>query len=434
VQKVSRVLVLTRVLAGTVSISDAALVLGLSERSIRRLSARLGAEGPEALVHGNHGRQPAHTLDPTIRKRIVELARTTYDGCNDSHLAELLAEREGIAVSRRSIQRILRASGRPSPRTHRPPRYRARRDRRPAAGMLIQLDGSREDWFGTGERCTLVGAIDDATGAVVGACFRAQEDAAGYFDVLGQVLIQHGVPLAVYSDRHGIFVRSPRERATVAEELAGEQQPTQFGRALAELEVELILANSPQAKGRIERLWGTLQDRLARELHLARIRSLSAGNDFLPTYLPRHNARFAVAPADPVTAWRPLPAGTTRESVCCFKYSRMVAADNTVRIDGQVIQLPPLGVRGSYARQRVEVRQHLDGACSVHAPGGRELARSAVPATPPTLRAQPYARAPISGVQPLPRPGLSSPWRKGTQDWHPAAAKRAMMASRGRPA
>ena len=205
-----------------------------------------------------------------------------------------------------------------------------------------------------------------------------------------------------------------------------------MGRALAELEIELILANSPQAKGRVERLFGTLQDRLVSELRLAAIEGIAQANAFLPTYLPRHNARFAVAAADTNPAWRALSAGSSSDAVCCFKYRRIVAQDNTVGLGELRLQLPPRARHWSWAGQRIELRQHLDGSLSAHAPGGGELARSAIPARPPKLRAQRYPRVPIPGVQPLPRRGVNSPWRKGWQDWHPAAAKRAMIASRGR--
>ncbi len=431
-QRPPRVLVLTRLIAGKVSLPDAALLLGLSERSVRRLRARYQEHGPAALAHGNRGRRPAHTIDAALKERIVTLAKTTYAGINDSHLCELLAEREGIAVSRASVQRILRAAGLRSPRRHTRARYRARRERRPAAGMLVQLDGSPHDWFGTGERVTLHAAVDDASGDVLAAVFREQEDAAGYFALLRAMLLAKGVPLAVYSDKHGIFRVPPRERETLAEELAGEREPTQFGRALAELGIEQIIANSPQAKGRVERLFETFQDRLRAELRLERVSTIAAANAFLVRYLPRHNARFTVAPADPRPAWRPLPAGKTVEGVCCFKYGRLVAQDNTVRLDGVVLQLPPRGTHWGWAGERVELRQYLDGSFSAHAPGGRELARSAVPKTPPKLRAKSYARAPIAGVPPLPT--SKTPWRKGLKDWHPAAARRAMINARYRPA
>ena len=419
-----RILVLTRLISGTVDPAEAALLLGLSLRSIRRLRARYLERGPATLAHGNRGRRPAHALDPATSARVVQLAKTTYAGCNDSHLAELLAEREGLSLARATVQRILRAAGLKSPRRHRPARYHGRRERRVAAGMLVQLDGSKARWFGAAQPFgTLVAAIDDATSEVCGAIFREQEDAAGYFIVLGQLLAERGVPLAVYSDRHGIFQVDRAVRESRAEELAGVREPTQLGRAFVELGVETIFAHSPQAKGRVERLFGTLQDRLVAELRLAGISTIEAANRFLPTYLPRHNARFAVAPAEPRPAWRALPAALPVEAVCCFKYSRVVATDNTVRFLGTTIQLPPRGTHWSWSGQRVELRQHLDGAFSVHAPGGRELARSAVPATPPLLRAQPLSRRPVPSVGSLPVRGATSPWRNDDR-WRPGTAQR----------
>jgi transposase len=427
-----RVLVLTRLIAGKVEPSEAALLLGLSLRSIRRLRARYLEQGPATLAHGNRGRRPAHALDAALAQRVVRLAKTTYAGCNDSHLAELLSEREGITLSRATVQRVLRRAGVKSPRRHRATRYRSRRDRRAAAGMLLQLDGSRARWFGS-ERAfaTLHAAIDDATGEVVAATFREQEDGAGYLELLQQIL-RRGVPLAVYSDRHGIFRRDGRVRDSVDEELSGEREPTQLGRAFGELGIEMIFANSPQAKGRIERLFGTLQDRLTSELRLAEVTTIEAANRFLLTYLPRHNARFQVAPAEARAAWRALPQGKTPESVCCLKYRRIVAADNTVRFEGLTLQLPPRAQHWSWSGQRVELRHHLDGSFSVHAPSGIELVRSDVPTTPPTLRAKPFPRAPIPGVSPLPVRGANSPWRKhkSLSDWHPAAARRTIAAAR----
>ena len=408
-----RALVLGRVVAGRLSIAEAALLLGLSERSVWRLKSRfIAAElDPAALAHGNAGRLAAHRLDPALVGRVVAFARGGYAGVNDTHLAELLAEREGIHLSRSSVRRILRRAGIASPRQRRAPAYRSRRERRAAAGMLVQLDASRHRWFGAGGPfASLHSAIDDATGEVLAAVFREQEDAAGYFLVLGRILATRGVPLAAYSDRHGVFWRSARERESIEEELLGQRQPTQLGRALAECEIELILANSPQAKGRVERLFGTFQDRLVSELRLAQISDLDGANAFLAGYLPRHNSRFAVAPADAAPAWRALPAGRSIESVCCFKYGRIVAGDNTVRLDGVVLQLPPR-VRGGWANLRVELRQYVDGSFSVHAPGGRELARSAVPRGAPQVRAREWSRAPIAGITPLPR-DKTHPWRR----------------------
>jgi transposase len=414
-----RVIVIRRLLKGTVDVEEAALVLDLSARSVRRLRERFVEGGPDALRHGNTGRRPAHALDPALAARVVAFAQDGYAGLNDSHLRDLLEEREAIALSRPSVRRILRAAGIASPRPRRAPRFRSRRERRTAAGMLVQLDGSRHHWFGQAHpELTLLGAIDDATGDVVGACFREHEDAAGYLGLLRQMILGPGVPLAVYSDRHSIFWLRPKVGETLEDEEGRQRQPTQLGRAFAELRVEMIFASSPQAKGRIERLWGTLQDRLLAELRLERITTLAAANAFLPDYLERHNRRFAIAPADPVPAWRALAAGTAVDEVCCLKYTRHVAADNTLRHEGAIVQLPPR-IRGSYAHLRVEVRHHLDGSVGVHLPGGRQLARSA-PGAATRFRSEGNRRAPVGGVKPDPRNvDRGHPWRQ----WRPGQFK-----------
>jgi len=412
-----RGLVLARLLKGKVTMAEAQLLLALSARSIRRLRAQLVDAGPDALVHRNTGRRPAHALDPALAARIVAFAKDGYAGLNDTHLGELLAEREGILVSRASVQRILRAAGIASPRRRRAPRFRSRRERRAAEGMLVQLDGSRHQWLGTSApQLTLLGAIDDATGTVLAAVFRPEEDAAGYLIVLRELLARYGAPIAAYSDRHSVFWIKPREAETLEDEQGRRRQPTQLGRAFAELGTEMIFASSPQAKGRIERLWGTLQDRLLGEMRLAKVHTIEEANGFLPRYLERHNARFAIRPADQTPAWRARPADI--DAVCCLKYARHVRADNTVVHDGTVVQLPPR-IRGSYAHLRVEVRHHLDGAIGVHLPGGAQLARTA-PGASLRFRPQHYRRAPVGGVEPNPRNvDRSHPWRQ----WRPGALR-----------
>ncbi|MGC1405633.1 MAG: ISNCY family transposase [Candidatus Dormiibacterota bacterium] len=238
-----------------------------------------------------------------------------------------------------------------------------RRDRMAQEGCLLQVDGSRHDWLESRRPyLTLVGAIDDATGLVVGATFREQEDAQGYFQVLRQVVVTKGLPLALYSDRHGIFVKTSKQEPSLEEQLQGRRPLTQVGRLLAELEVELILARSPQAKGRIERLWGTFQDRLASELRLQDAATMAVANQILAQHLPRHNRQFTVAAQDPEVAWRPRPSHL--DEIFCFKFPRVVALDQTVRFAGQVIDIPRPGP-SSLARARVEVQQSFDGTLRV---------------------------------------------------------------------
>jgi transposase len=406
-----RAVVLMRWIGGEIDVATAALLMGCCERSSWRLRASYRREGPAGLVHGNRGRPSPRRLDAGTRQRILELVAGVYGGANDTHLAELLAERESIAISRPSLRRLLRGAGLASPRRRRSPRHRSRRERMPQAGLLLQLDGSRHDWLeGRGPAMTLLGAIDDATGEVVAARFREEEDSLGYLWLLRQTILHHGVPVAVYRDRAGIF-----EPTTRPQRVGDDLGLSQVGRAFAELGIGSIAARSPQAKGRIERLWGTFQDRLVMELRLAGVTDIDGANRLLPTFLARHDRRFAVPPADEHPAWRPLPSGLAVDAFCCLKVRRHVAKDHTIEIAGTVLQLPPgRGGRG-YAGSIVEVHLRVDGRI-VAFDGPRQLATADAPLGPLRLRTVGKVRpAPASGVPApavLPRPVADHPWRR----------------------
>ena len=274
------------------------------------------------------------------------------------------------------MRRILLAGGLRSPRIRRASKRYSRRERYPQEGMLLQIDGSRHDWLqGRGPYLTLIGAVDDATGTVPFALFRQQEDAHGYMLMLKDIIDHHGVPLALYSDRHGIFQRSPKEPESLAEQLRGRRDPSQFGRALEELDIRLILAHTPQAKGRIERIWGTFQDRLVSEMRLAGASTIEQAHRVLGDFLPRFNSRFGVPAAQPGLAYRQLPPGVCLDAVLCFKYIRTVANDNTVRFNGSTLQLLPDGYRDSYARAEVEVQERLSPHWTCRDQGPRRPAR-----------------------------------------------------------
>jgi transposase len=387
-----RAVVLTRVAAGEWTQAEAATTLGLSVRQVRRLVTAYRAEGPAALVHGNRGRTPAHALTDRTRAQVRELARTKYAGFNDHHLTDKLATDEQLVLSRSSVRRILRTAGLPSPRKRRAPTHRSRRERMAQEGMLLQADGSRHRWLGPdGPYLTLVGGIDDATGTVPYALFREQEDAHGYMLWLDRVVRTHGIPLALYVDRHSIHERRSYDPLTLTEELVGGGRTTQFGRVLAELDITHIPARSPQAKGRVERLWGTFQDRLVSELRLAGARTGTEAQQVLEGFLPQFNAQFAVPPAQPGTVYRPLPDGWSAETVLCFKYLRVVAADNTVQFGEHRLQIRPSRERTSYARVQVEVHERLDGSLAVYY-HGQCLTTQAAPLTAPQLRARKGAR------------------------------------------
>jgi len=396
-----RLQVIAEVEAGRWSVEQAGEVLRLSVRHVWRLKARYRRDGPAAFMHGNRGRPSPGRIDEPTRERVKELMSGPYAGCNDHHLAELLALREGIVLSRKSVERIRREAGVKPVHRRRPLRHRSRRDRMPQEGMLLQVDGSPHHWFGPGQpRCTLLAAIDDATGKVVAAVFREQEDAQGYFLLLKQVLQARGIPLDLYHDRHSIFQDNAKRSWTLQEELQGRKEPTHFGCALEELGITSIAAHSPQAKGRIERLWGTLQDRLTHELRLAGVRDIQAGNRFLPAYLKRFNARFAVQAAEPGIAYRPVDPELDLERVLSFRYARVVAMDNTVRLEGRLIQVPPGPQRRSYAGAHVWVHELLDGRIGVWYQD-RWLARTNARADAP-LRARKTARLPSTAASPRP--------------------------------
>ncbi|MBL7120098.1 MAG: ISNCY family transposase [Dehalococcoidia bacterium] len=378
-------------------------MLGLSLRHVRRLLAAYRKEGAAAIAHGNRGGKPRHTVDANRRRRVLELAQSTYTGFNTQHLTEIMAEREGIVLSRSTVRRILLEAGIRSPRKRRPPKHRSRRERYPQKGMLLQIDGPPEaghDWLqGRGPYLSLIGAIDDATNEVPYALFRQQEDAQGYFLLLRQIVASHGIPLALYHDRHGIFERSPKESESLEEQLAGERKPTQFGRLLQELGITSIPSYSPQARGRIERLWGTSQDRLVAELRLAGARTLQEANQVLWHFIPGYNSKFMVPAAEPGSAYSQPRQGFIPHEVFCFKYQRTVGADNVVSFGNHRLQIEPGNGRLSYARAKVEVHERLDGSLALYYQG-HCLASKPAPSDAPTLRARQLPRVTPSITKP----------------------------------
>ncbi len=413
-----RVHVLTQVQHGRLHAPAAAQLLGLSLRHLRRLLARLRQQGLGALTHGNRGRPSPRRLKEAIRSRVLTLARTTYAGFNDHHFTEMLVRHESLKLSRRTVQRLLRAAGLGSPRTRRPPRHRRRRERMPQAGLLVQMDGSHHPWLeDRGPRLVLLAAIDDATGRVVGAIFRLEEDTHGYLLLLRQLLRRYGIPGAIYTDRNSIFRAPTRMEPTLQEQLEGQRDHTQVGRALTELGIRWIAAQSPQAKGRIERLFGTFQDRLVAELRLARACTLTDAQRIVDRFLPRYNARFARRPADPTSAWQLVPDAATLESICCLKSRRTVANDNTVQVGDRLLHLRPGPSGRSYAQARVDVHTRLDGTLAVYYQGQRLTVRlgrrSARPTPPHTLRGRTPLPAPAIPKPPSAvAPPATHPWRR----------------------
>jgi transposase len=345
---------------------EAAQILGLSERQVRRLRRRHEELGDECVIHGNSGRSPSNRLSEDVREKILELLRGKYVGFNDTHFTEKLREVEGLDVTRSTVQRVAREGGVAAARPRRPRKYRSRREREAQAGMMLLWDGSRHDWLESrGPMLCLMGAIDDATGELMpGAHFVLQECALGYLRVLEAVVREKGIPQKLYMDMHGSLKRND-DYWSLEEEMAGKQQPTQVGMALEALGITPIFALSPQAKGRVERLWGTLQDRLASEMRLLGISTLEAANEFLEGYRGEFNHRFGKPARVADSAWRGVPRGLDVGEACSFRYEATVGNDNVVSLGGVRLQIPrPIGGR-SYARAEVQIYQLLSGVWRV---------------------------------------------------------------------
>ena len=380
--------------AGRITNQQVAEALRLSVRQVRRLKRRFEEGGAATLVHRSRGRPSPRRLPPRLRDEVVRLMTTTYVGFNDAHLTEKLTEEHGLPISRESVRRLRRALGRPAQRTRRAPRARRRRAPAAARGSLVQIDGSPFAWFGAAApTLTLLGAVDDATTEILALHFRPAEDVHGYATLFHQLFTQHGVPLALYGDRLNLLVRND-PHWSLEEQLAGQQAPTHLGRILQDLGIGYIAARSPQAKGRVERLWATLQDRLVSELRVRRITTVAAAHAYLPAFIADFNRRFAKPPATAQAVWRRPPKALPLVLSC--RYSRVVGHDNTVTLGERWVQLR--GAR-SYAGVRVEVRELLDGRLLALHDGA---VRGVTPAPPGIFILKPR-RAP-SGDRPRRRP------------------------------
>jgi len=329
---------------GQITIATGMQRTGLSRSQFLRLKARYRRLGPQGVLHGNRGRPSPRRIAAAVRHQVEQLLQGDVP-LNDHHIRDLLAE-EQIAIS--------------------------------ADSEMVQIDASPFAWLGPDQpRLALTGTIDDAEGRILSLNLRPTEDLHGFTQALADLVRDHGVPWLLYGDRTNIVVRNDRHW-TREEELAGRQTPSHFGQMLDELGIRYIAAHSPQAKGRIERLWRTLQDRLAAELRLRRHTTLATAQAYLPTFIHRFNNRFARPATDPTPAWRPAPHSLARILAC--RYQRVVRRDHQVSLPGLELALPPGRAGRGYAGCTVQVRELLDGRILVmfedrvllerHAPAG----------------------------------------------------------------
>jgi transposase len=357
--------VLEQVALRTLTLKEAAKIMGISYRQAKRINKRWQQDGIAGLSHRNRGRQVSHTLPDETEAIILALHEEVYANFNDTHFTEALAEREGIVVSREKVRQILRSAGRRPKRKRRTKKRHARRPRKNQAGIMMQWDGSPHHWFGPDQQpCCLMSAIDDAESRVLAALFVPVESSLGYLRLLDMVLRRHGAPLSVYQDRHRALTRAD-DFWSVEEQRLGEQYPTHVGRVLQDLGIKAISALTPQAKGRVERSFGIMQDRLIAELEFHGITDLENANKWLEEYyLDYHNKRFSVQAAESGNAYVKV-SKRERYAKIAFAYEATVGNDNCIRLGGLTIDVPPARNRPSFAKARVLVKQHLDGCWTV---------------------------------------------------------------------
>jgi transposase len=326
--QLNRFTVLSKVIDGHMTIAEAAISLGVSQRQIIRLKQGVIAEGAAFLIHKNTGRKPNHALDDNLVKTIIDLKQSeTYQSANFLHFQELLERKENIKISYSALHSLLTKSNIKSPKKRRRFKPHRRRKRKSQQGLLIQMDATPFEWFGSSEKFALHGAIDDATGNIVGLYMTKNECLHGYWEVMRQCLLNHGIPVSLYTDRHAIFLSTLAGKLSIEDQLSGKVvNDTQFGRAMHELGITLIPARSPQAKGRVERLWETLQSRLPVEFKIANISTVDQANEFLTKYISLFNDTFSVQPEDTQSAFRPLPSILDVDSILCVKLTRAVDA------------------------------------------------------------------------------------------------------------
>jgi transposase len=325
-EELKKLHVINCALEGRLTVSEAAKALGLTERRIKQMKKEVKANGVDSVIHGNRGRTPAHTIEDKLAQRIIVLKSSyKYQEANFLHFQELLEECEGIKISYSALYNILSKANIKSPKKHRKTKKHHRRKRKAAAGMMLQADGTPHDWFGSGSKQSLHGFIDDATGAITGLFMCQNECLLGYLEVTRQTLKNFGIPLSLYPDKYSVFFPTAAKESdlTIDEQLRGATKAvTQFGRIMDELGIEMFPASSPQAKGRIERLWETLQSRLVTEFRIHGITTIEQANKFFPGYIKKYNKKFAIPANDQNTAFLPLPENINLNTLLCVKIER----------------------------------------------------------------------------------------------------------------
>jgi transposase len=386
-QEAERYKVISEVEAGYLKVKEAGEILGLSERQVYRIKARVEREGAGGVIHRSKGKKRPLWLRGRVRDKIDHLYKTKYRGFNLTHMTEFLNEEEGIKVSRESVRQILLEKG-SYVKQRRYPKHRQWREPCSREGQMVQFDTSDHDWLeGRGPKLYLIGGVDDATSKVAGAKFVLADGVKQNMEVFKDIVRRRGIPLSVYVDCDSNFKTTRYQ--SMEYQLKGEYPDTQFARALRELGIRIIYAYSPQAKGRIERKFGVFQDRLCSELRLYNISTLEEANRYLwEKFMPKHNQMFSRTAKEPGSAYRSLPKGLSLKDVFCLKEERTVAGDDTISYRGKTFQILPNEYRISFYKAKVEVHEYLDGSINIFYQGKK-------------LKHKPISKEKIKSFQPV---------------------------------
>ena len=350
---------------GQCTIKQVASALGLSERRVKQIKKEVKENGVKSIQHGNRGRKPKNTISDETKKKILELRSSyEYEISNFKHFQELLKERENIDISYSALYNILRNAGIKSPKKHRKSKLHHRRKRKESEGMMLQADGTPFDWFGNGQKYSLHGFVDDATGKITGLYMCKNECLLGYLEVLRQTLENYGIPISLYPDKYSVFFppKKVNDHVTIEEQLNGREKGiTQFGRIVEELGITMFAASSPQAKGRIERLWETLQSRLVTEFRINKITNIDDANKFLLKYIKSYNSKFAIEPKNKNSVFLKLPKRYDLDELLCVRFERTIDNAGVFTIKNSKFQildkrLPPKTKVQIYLSNKIGMR------------------------------------------------------------------------------
>ena len=342
-KEIKRATLIEACINGQCTVKQVANALGLSERRVKQIKKEVKENGVKSIQHGNRGRKPKNTISVETKKKILDLRSSyEYELSNFKHFQEILKERENIDISYSALYNILHTAGIRSPKKHRKSKLHHRRKRKDSEGMMLQADGTPFDWFGNGEKYSLHGFIDDATGKITGLYMCKNECLLGYLEVLRQTLENFGIPISLYPDKYSVFFppKKVNDHITIEEQLNGREKGiTQFGRIVEELGITMFPANSPQAKGRVERLWETLQSRLVTEFRINKIKTIEDANYFFPEYIKKYNSKFAVAPVNKNTMFLKLPKKYNLDELLCVRFERIIDNAGVFSINNSKFQI-----------------------------------------------------------------------------------------------